>query len=138
MAKCFKSIWLSSCLRSQYIKYNHRFNGNFIIDDFDQDGLKEIIISDASAQIEYFQLNGSNVVSEGIIFDFGQGTRTEIEVFVLGDHNVPMVSMDWNQDGYKDLLLVSQHNDQWVSSTHVLINQGLGTDLIFMDGFETQ
>ncbi|WP_395374257.1 S8 family serine peptidase [Marinicella sp. W31] len=123
----------------EYVKYNHRFNGDFIIDDFDRDGLQEIVVSDASAQIEYFQLDGSNAVSEGIIFDFGQGTRTEIEIFVSADHHVPLVSMDWNRDGYKDLLLVSQHNNKLVSSTHVLINQGFdGPDLIFENGFENQ
>lgn len=122
---------------SDFVKYNHRFNGDYVIDDFDNDGLIEIIISDASALVEYFQLDATNTTSEGIIFDFGQGTQTTLDIFTINDYNVPLVSIDWNDDGYKDLLLVSQHNDDFLSSTHLLINNGFtGIDLIYHDGFE--
>jgi len=119
----------------QFLKYNHRFNGNFIIDDFDSDGMNELVISDASGQVEFFEFQGSQVVSKGIIFDFGKGTSSKDASGAKSDHHIPMTALDWNQDGMKDLLLVSQHNTEEFSSTHVLLSV---PDLIFQDGFDSE
>jgi hypothetical protein len=90
--------------------------------DWNEDGLKDLIVGEYNGEIRYFRNIGSPGNPQ---LTFDSYIQMSGYPFDIGDYSVPWID-DWNEDGRKDLLV-----GESLGRVGLLINEGTNADPVF-------
>ncbi|MEW6097185.1 MAG: FG-GAP-like repeat-containing protein [bacterium] len=91
------------------LKVNNYYSSPFVY-DWDSDGDKDLLVGDSEGYVTFFENTGSyQILAQGKRIKIG---TDGVELKVPGNA-VPVV-VDWNRDGYKDLIVGDKNGNGWL------------------------
>ncbi|MCX6640301.1 MAG: FG-GAP-like repeat-containing protein [bacterium] len=91
--------------------------------DWNEDGLKDLLVGESNGHVSYFQNVGS--VGNPVLHYVGLLQVNGVTLYV-GSYSQPFVN-DWNEDGRKDLIVGAVDGRAWL-----YINEGTNANPVFM------